>query len=404
MKKLYYENQYIKEFTANVVNIKKYNGKYHVELDKTAFFPGGGGQFCDLGFIGDEEVENVYEELGVVFHVVKNNPINKDNIKCALDWKRRKEGMAQHLGQHILSGCFFKLFKANTVSFHLGTEFSTVDIVGNLEESQIRKAEVLANKVIGEGLSVESIVPLKEDLARLGLRRDLPNTDEEIRVIKVGDLDINACCGVHPNSTSDLRLIKIRKWEKNKGATRIEFLAGERAVNDSLKKDKYLTDLCRYLNSNEVGVLNRVKNLNDEVKEISDKNKKLNNEMARYEADKLLEDSEKIEELILIKKVYINRDIKYLAKIVESLVENNNIIVLIGNKCSEKSNLIFAASKNTNLVGMNELLKEVIILVNGKGGGNKFLAQGSGENMELDECLEAGIKFIKENITNKKYK
>ena len=398
MRKIYYENQYIKEFITNIKEIKNCNEKYHVVLEETAFFPGGGGQFCDLGFIGDEKVIEIYEEDGVVYHVLENEPIKKMGIKCSLDWERRKDGMDQHLGQHVISGCFFKLFNANTVSFHLGKEVSTVDIVGSLEEEQIRKVEVFANEVIGEGLKVESIVPLREKLEELELRRALPNTDDEIRVLKVGDLDINACCGVHPSSTMDLRLIKIIKWEKNKGATRIEFLAGKRAIEYSLKRERALNDLCRYLNTNDIEALNRIKSLENEIKEILEKNKKMNDEMANYEAVNLLEIGNEIEGITVIKKVYKNKDLKYIRKVIKKLVENERVIVLVGNENGEKANLIFAASKKFNLISMNELLKESVSLINGKGGGDKFLAQGAGENKMLDEVLELAFRRAKEII------
>lgn len=398
MKKIYYEDQYIREFITNIEKVINKDGKYHVVLEETAFFPGGGGQFCDLGFIGDEKVIDVYEENGVVYHVVENEPIKKEDINCSLDWERRKDGMDQHLGQHVLSGCFFKLFNANTVSFHLGKEVSTVDIVGNLEEEQIRKVESFSNEVIGEGLNVEAIVPSKEELNCLQLRRALPNTEEEIRVLKVGDLDINACCGVHPNSTRDLRLIKIKKWERNKGATRIEFLAGKRAVEDSLKRDKYLNDLCRYLSTNDTEALNRVKNLEDEIKKISEKNKKINDEMAIFESTNLLDSGEKIEGYTLVKKMYKNKDLKYIGKVVERLVRNKSTIVLIVNENYEKANLIFASAKDFELIAMNELLKESINLINGKGGGNKFLAQGSGKNENIEKVLDYGINKIKKYI------
>lgn len=398
MKKIYYENQYIKEFITNIIKVKNCDEKHHVVLEETAFFPGGGGQFCDLGFIGDEKVIDVYEDNGLVYHVLENEPIKKEGITCSLDWERRKDGMDQHLGQHVLSGCFFKLFNANTVSFHLGKEVSTVDIVGNLEEEQIRKAEIFANEVIGKGLNVEGIVPPREELGTLGLRRALPNTEEEIRVLKVGDLDINACCGVHPKSTMELRLIKIKKWEKNKGATRIEFLAGKRAIDDSLKRDKYLNELCRYLNTNDVEALNRVKNLENEVREILDENKKINDEMSIFESINLLKQGEKIEGYTLIKNVYKNKDLKYIRKVIERLIENESTVVLIGNENKDKANLIFAASKNFELVGMNTLLKELISLIHGKGGGNSFLAQGTGKNEKVEEVLEYGINKVKNYI------
>ena len=209
MEKLYYKDQYLKEITAEITNIIENNGQYHIALDKTIFFPGGGGQHCDL---------------------TETKAIKIHKVKCKIDWDRRLDGMQQHLGQHILSGCFFTLFNANTVSVHVGKEISTVDIQGIISEEAIRKVEEMANEVIKENINVEFLTPSKRELKKIKIRRDLPNTNEQIRIVKIGDLDINACCGVHPSKTLDVQLIKIRKWEKHKGATRIEYLAGNRAI------------------------------------------------------------------------------------------------------------------------------------------------------------------------------
>jgi len=236
MEKLYYDNRYLKEFTAEIVDIKEIDNKFHVILDKTAFFPGGGGQSCDIGTLEDQKVIDVYEKEEIVYHVVEKKPLKIHKVKCSIDWDIRQDGMHQHLGQHVLSGSFFNLFNANTFAIHLGSDISTVDIYGVLTEEQVREAERLANKVIGDALPVESFVPTKAELKKLSLRRALPNTEEDIRIVKIGDFDINACCGLHPTSTLDLRLIKIKKFEKHKEGTRIEFLAGERAISDSMLK------------------------------------------------------------------------------------------------------------------------------------------------------------------------
>ncbi|MGL5087048.1 MAG: DHHA1 domain-containing protein [Clostridium sp.] len=400
MGKIYYEDQDIKTFKASIVEVKNIDGKYHVRLDETAFFPGGGGQFCDLGVIGGEEVQNVYEECGYVYHVVKNIPIQSENLECSLDFERRKDGMHQHLGQHVLSGCFFKMYNANTVSFHLGKAISTVDIVGVLTEEQIRKVEKYANKIIEENLKVEIFRPSKDKLEKLTLRRTLPNTDEDIRVVKIGDLDINACCGVHSKSTIELRLIKIKKWEKNKGATRIEFLAGSRAIEDSINTDKYLTGVCKYLSSNEIEVINRVKNLNNEIKELGEKNRKLNSEMAIYEANELIGNSMKINGVKIVEKLFLDGDMNYIRKVIKKVVDNKNTVAIIGNEKGKNLNLIYAASKDFELIGMNELMKESLTMINGKGGGDKKLAQGFGISEECSKVLSEIIVRLNNLVKN----
>ena len=103
----------------------------------------------------------------------------------------------------------------------------------------------MANEVIKENINVEFLTPSKRELKKIKIRRDLPNTNEQIRIVKIGDLDINACCGVHPSKTLDVQLIKIKKWEKHKGATRIEYLAGNRAIKDYFRKDEFRNKICK---------------------------------------------------------------------------------------------------------------------------------------------------------------
>lgn len=344
MEQLYYENPYLKEFTANIIETKEIDGKFHLILDKTAFFPGGGGQWCDTGKIGDLDVLEVYEKENVIYHVVNSLPSQTTNLKCVIDWDTRIDSMQQHLGQHVLSGSFFNLFNANTFAIHLGADISTVDILGNLTEEQVRKAEKLANKIIGDDVQVLSFVPSEEELKNLTLRRALPNTEEDIRVVHIKDFDINACCGLHPTSTKDLRLIKIKRFTKHKEGTRIEFLAGNRAVEDTLKKDELFNSICSYLSCNENEALNGIKNLNASLKDANDTNKSLNTLLAKYQVKDLIDNAENIGNYKIVKQIF-DGDMKYVNTLTSKLVENENIIALMAIKNGEKANLLFCCSK-----------------------------------------------------------
>lgn len=395
MEQLYYENPYLKEFTANIIETKEIDGKFHLILDKTAFFPGGGGQWCDTGKIGDLDVLEVYEKENVIYHVVNTLPSQTTNLKCVIDWDTRIDGMQQHLGQHVLSGSFFNLFNANTFAIHLGADISTVDILGNLTEEQVRKAEKLANKIIGDDVQVLSFVPSEEELKNLTLRRALPNTEEDIRVVHIKDFDINACCGLHPTSTKDLRLIKIKRFTKHKEGTRIEFLAGNRAVEDTLKKDELFNSICSYLSCNENEALNGIKNLNASLKDANDTNKSLNTLLAKYQVNDLIDNAENIGNYKVVKQIF-DGDMKYVNTLTSKLVENENIIALMAIKNGEKANLLFCCSKNIKDVKMNELFKESISAIDGRGGGSPFQAQGAGKNNEnLEEALEIAFTKIK---------
>ena len=399
MEKLYYDNKYTKEFTAEITDIKEIDGKFHILLDKTLFFPGGGGQHCDLGTIDNEPLIDVYEENETVYHVLDKKPSNLHNVHCVIDWDRRLDGMHQHLGQHVLSGSFFTLFNANTFAIHLGADISTVDIYGVLTEEQVRAAEKLANKVIGDSLEVLSFVPNREELEKLTLRRALPNTDEEIRIVKIGDFDINACCGLHPSTTQELRLIKIKKFEKHKEGTRIEFLAGQRAIEDSYKKDEFQTSICTYLSCNENEAINVIKNLNSSLKDANEQNKKLNTILSNYQAKELMDNADIINGIKVIHNIFDNVDLKYVSNLTSKLIENENTVALMAVKLGERANFIFACSKKLKDLKMNELLKESLSLVDGKGGGSPFQAQGSGKNNEnVDKAIAVSFAKISEII------
>lgn len=387
MDRLFYKNQYLKEFEAKVIEVKEFENKYHIVLDRTAFFPGGGGQQCDLGHIDFKEVLDVYEKSKKIYHVVNEEIKVSSIVKCKIDWDRREDGMHQHLGQHVLSGCFFKLFNANTVSIHLGKEISTVDIIGQLDEEEVRKAEILANEVIRKGLGVNFLVPSKEELKTMNLRRDLPNTEEDIRVVEIEDLDINACCGVHPSKTSDLRMIKIKRFEKNKGNTRIEFLAGQRAVDDSLNKDKVIRDICNYLSSNEDEALNGIRNLRASLEEIKLEKKKLEEELLEYEVKSLLLEADVNNKSKIINKIFTDKSVEYAAKLANKLSEKDNVICLFAIKNKEKANIVLSSSKSIENINMGQIFKEFANTINGKGGGSKTLAQGIGELDRIEEFL-----------------
>ena len=398
MKKLYYEDQYIKKFTANIVELKEIDNKFHIVLNKTAFFPGGGGQFCDLGKIDGKDVLEVYEKDKKIYHVLNDKP-SENTVECIIDWDRREDGMHQHFAQHVLSGCFYTKYKANTTGFQLGKDFSTVDIKGYLEEEQIRAIENYANEIIRENIPLTILKPNKDELKDIWLRRDLPDTDEDIRVVRIGDLDTNACCGVHPKSTGELRLIKIKRWEKNRQSTRIEFLAGKRAIDDVLRRDVYLTKICRHLKSKEEEALNVIRGLEEKIEEGNKIRKKLENKVSNYEIKEILKNSKNYKGILVADKVYEDEDIKYINRMASKIVEEDNRIVLIGVKYKDKSNLVFASSKNLSKISMSSLIKEALEVVNGKGGGSINLAQGSCTNFKnLEKVIQDAIDTIEEII------
>lgn len=394
--KLFYKDQYIKEFEGKVLEVTERDGKFHVFLDKTAFFPGGGGQASDLGTLDGKEVIDVIEEGDKIAHILNEKIEEGKVVKGIIDWNRRHDGMQQHLAQHVLSGCFFSMFNANTAGIHLGHDVSTVDIIGNISEDMIKKAEKRANEVIKENHKVNFIMTDREKAQAMGLRRDLATDDNSIRVVQIEDLDINACCGVHPSNTLELQIIKIKGWVPHKGNTRIEFLAGDRAVSYALDRDNILSEICKKLNTADNEAINRINNLNNDYAEVLEEKKKLKNELSKYEVQNLINSAEKSNDFIIISKIYENEDMKYLNKLATSLTEEDNRVVLFAVKGKDKANLLFAVSKNLKEKNMGALVKETLALIDGKGGGSPLIAQGGGKNVEnLEKAMEYALEKVR---------
>ena len=380
MEKLFYIDSYIKNFTAEIEEVKEMDGRYHVLLDKTAFFPGGGGQYCDMGTIDNMFVEDVYEENDKIYHVLDKKPNRIHKVKCEIDWERREYGMQHHFGQHVISTCFNNEYKAKTVGFHLGKDFATVDIEGFFKEDDIMKIESMCNEIIRENIPVEFLNINKKEAKKLKIKDDLSKLSNDIRVVKFGDLDINLCCGVHVKNTLDLRVIKIKKFEKYKKATRIEFLCGTKAIDEMLKRDNYLNKICKMLSSNEEGAYQGIENLNNKLNEVNKENRELEEIISNYEIKEMIEEAEKNGSMNIIIKTYENKNMNYINKIANKITETENNIGLFALINNDRLNLLFACSKNLEKIDMNTLLKDSIKLVDGKGGGSKTLAQGGGKN------------------------
>ncbi|MDR0879745.1 MAG: alanyl-tRNA editing protein AlaX-L [Clostridioides sp.] len=382
--KLFYTSQYTRDFVAELLQIDEINGQCHVVLDKTAFFPGGGGQWYDTGTIESSKVLDVYEKEQIVYHVLDRKPNKIHKLKCSIDWKRREDGMHQHLAQHVLSGCFFKKLNQNTVAIHLGQEISTVDIAGILSEEDIAMVEKYANEIIEDSLDVNFLTPSKKELKKMWLRRDLPNTDEEIRVVEIEDLDRNACCGVHPNNTRELRMIKIKKFEKHKDSTRVEFLSGKRAVDYVLNREQSLTKICNFLSCNDVDALNGISNLNEKLATANSKTRKLEEIVAEYEVKEIISKAMQIgniEVCIVEFDESEMKDAKYITKLSNKLTDKGSRVALLAAKSADKSNFVFASSDDLkSTLNMGALLKDALTLVDGKGGGSTTFAQGGGKN------------------------
>lgn len=397
-RKLYHENVYLKEFTADIVGILEKEGKYHVLLDQTAFYPEGGGQPHDLGWIGDSEVEYVYEENNLIYHVINIPPEILQYVKCKIDWERRFDHMQQHLGQHILSSAFDNLYDAATVGFHLGTEFVTIDItLEDITKQQVERAEYLSNQVIWNNLHVKQLYPDSETLQSLPLRKQ-PKVTDNIRIVEIDQVDFSPCGGTHPSHTGEVGILKIRRWEKIRDTTRLEFICGSRALKDYTWKNDQINTLSNLFSVKDLDTQISVERMYHENQNMKKDLKSMKDLLMEYEAKSLYDQSEVSNSARIINKVFDGRDFGELRQLAAKVVSHPNVVVLLGTKDNEKAQIILSRSSEIN-INMNELFKEIAPLINGKGGGNQQTAQGGGS----DVTNLASSLLAAQNIIMKRY-
>ncbi|HEY8804428.1 MAG TPA: DHHA1 domain-containing protein [Clostridium sp.] len=399
MDKLYYEDPYQMEFTAEVINVTQKEKKYHVELNETYFYPEGGGQPSDTGYINGTPVTYVYEDNDKIYHVVEVKPLKIHKVKCRIDFNKRYDYMQQHLGQHILSACISDLFNATTIGFHLGINSTSIDLDKSIDITEIRDAEKKANDIVLGNIKVEVLYITNSELKKLSLKKIPVKAGEKVRIVKIGDIDVNPCRGIHPSSTIEVQLIKVTKFEKYKTGIRVEFICGQRAVSDYILKHESIEKMSKLLSCNNATVLSEVERLTGELNKALTEKRALKAEVATYEVENMLTTAAKIEDIRVLKCIYDKVDLKYANMLATKLVSSSKVIVLFGVKFQDKVNLLFMCSKDLKIIRMDSLLKDAITLIDGNGGGSAFSAQGGGKNNNnLDSSLEYAYNKIKDSI------
>ncbi len=230
--KLYESDGHCREFDAVVQSCTATeNGRYAVQLDRTAFFPEGGGQAADTGMLGDAKVLDVQEKHGEILHMTDAPLAVGTAVRGVLDWETRFSRMQNHTGEHIVSGLLYRHYGYHNVGFHMGSEDITLDVDGELTRAQLTEIENLANCAVYENLPVRCFYPAPEELATLDYRSKLALT-EGVRLVEIPGYDLCACCAPHVARTGEIGIIKLLDFLHYKGGTRIHMLCGARALAD----------------------------------------------------------------------------------------------------------------------------------------------------------------------------
>ena len=226
--KLYYQDPYQTTFTARVLTCEPSKGGCLVTLDRTAFYPEGGGQPADHGVLGGVTVTDVHEKDGVIFHTCSGPVEIGAAVEGSIDWTRRFDHMQQHSGEHILSGLLCSLYDCSNVGFHLGADTVTIDYDRELTWEQVLEAERQANEAIWRDTPAEITFPAPDALAQLDYRSKKELTGQ-VRIVSFPGADCCACCGTHVRRAGEVGLIKVLSCQKFREGIRLEILCGQRA-------------------------------------------------------------------------------------------------------------------------------------------------------------------------------
>jgi alanyl-tRNA synthetase len=375
--RLYYQEPYKTTFEAVVTACETAGDRPQVLLDQTAFYPTSGGQPFDIGTLGDAQVVDVIErDDGEIAHVVDRTLEVGARVSGSVDWPRRFDHMQQHTGQHVLSAAFDRRFNARTVSFHLGTTTSTIDLGREVAVNEIAAAEEEANRIVWEDRPVAIRFATVEEAASLPLRKE-PVRGGPLRLIDIEDFDLSACGGTHVARTGAIGLIAIAGAEKFRSGTRVEFLCGGRAlVRFRAWRDAFAATQ-KYLSVAPSELAAGVERLQSDAKTLQGTIRGLQEQLAVHEASALVARGEHAGDRVIVVEALDGWDAAGLTSLAAaaSAAEPRSAIALF---TSTSPALVVIARGKEGRVDAVAVLKALTGRFGGRGGGKPDLARGGG--------------------------
>jgi alanyl-tRNA synthetase len=392
--RLYYADPYCREFDATVRRVDRIDDRFIVALDRTAFYPTSGGQPFDTGELSGVRVVDVFDgDDGAVLHALDvregvhsqgRAPNPGDSVRGTIDWSRRFDHMQQHTGQHVLSAACDRLSGARTVSFHLGTASSTIDLARELSREELTEVEAEANRVVWEdhpvsirfvGAAEAATLPLRKESAREGV----------LRLIDIDGYDLSACGGTHVARTGSIGVIALGSVERFKGGQRVEFFCGGRALQKFGAMRDTIGGAVRLLSVLPEEVPGAVERLLAESREQKRAASALEVELARFRAGELAARAE-ITGAGRLVLAAVDADAQHLKSLASAIASQPGFIVLLAS--ASRPALVVAARSQDLSFGANQLIATLTARFGGRGGGRPDLAQAGGLDATADAILE----------------
>jgi alanyl-tRNA synthetase len=397
--RLYYEDSHLTVFEATVLSVTdRVSNWTGVTLDRTAFYPTGGGQPSDTGYINSARVVECVDhgEHGILHLIEGETPRVGEKVTGKIDWPVRLDHLQQHTGQHILSQAFVALYGAETRGFRMMTDVSEIDLaLESPSDGRIQAAVEHANEIIWSNrpLIIHNIT--SEQAALLPLRKD-SSREGRLRVIEIENFDMSPCGGTHAQQTGEVGLIAVRSWERAKSLTRVTFLAGGRALADYNRANSAARSVAAMFSTGRDEAAGLVSKVLDENKQLSRRISALEAVTTGIEAEELLKAALHIGDMRVVSQIFEMRDSESLKRLALALVASPQTVALLASKDNGTARLIFARSSDAS-GDMNGLTKVACATLDGRGGGNSDLAQGGGRKVEkLEEVLWNTINALKQ--------
>jgi alanyl-tRNA synthetase len=385
--RLYYSQAATQAFDAIVLRTEPRGAQTAVWLDRTAFYPTSGGQPHDVGTLAGAPVVDVQddEDGGVVHLLGAGAPPAGATVHGVIDWSRRFDHMQQHTGQHLLSAVIEHLFLARTVSFHLGSASSTIDLDRELTAAQLARAEHEANAVIWRDAPVTIRFVTGEDAKHLPLRKESARTGT-LRLIEIEGVDLSACGGTHVDRTGAIGQLALSAWERFKGGQRLEFLCGRRA----LKRFQQLRDISaesiRQLSVLPAELPSAIERLQQELKEQKRVSAALQLSLASYEAVALANGAEPFASGHLVLQA-VDADAVKLKALASAVAERPGYLAVLVSRSTPV--LAVAARAADVTTSCQDLVGALAKQFGGRGGGKPDLAQCGGLQAPPEDVVAA---------------
>ncbi len=407
--RLYHHDSFLREFDAEVVSCEPEGDRWKVVLNRTAFYPTSGGQPHDLGKLGDAPVVEVLDADGgaagaghhVVHYTTAEVPMGA--VHGRVDWPRRIDHMQQHTAQHLLSAAFIEVFGLQTVSFHLGKEISTIDLdAPGVDARHLEEAERRTNEIIFEDRPVVIRFGTAEELADAGIRKKVER-EGILRAIEIEGFDRQPCGGTHLARTGQAGLLLIRKLERRRDLSRVEYVAGYRALAAARSDFALLTEAGSLLSCGLADVPAGITKVIGERREQAAAAKRMEERLALLEARALLREYDESRgapsadagapDARLVLAAVPEATAGYLGLLAARLAAVNNVVALLVSR--DIGHVVFAQSKGLS-ADLGAALRECLREFGGKGGGSRDFAQGSlPKPADADAFLARAAELLK---------